>query len=334
MAETRFILSIDGGGIRGLIPAIILAEIANRLKAAGKTKPLASYFDLIAGTSTGGIIAAGLTCPKGRTKSTPALTPQDLVDLYEKEGDEIFPTGKFARLRRSLATGAGALDERYDINVIETKLRTRLGDRSISEAITKVMLTAYDIAQRQAVFITNCPSASGAPSDDYLFWQAARATSSAPTYFEPTLTFNFTKLRNEALIDGGVFANDPSLSAVIEAKKQGWAESDLRILSLGTGQNNRPYPFAEARHWGSIEWINPAKGTPIISILMQGQASTVSYQMQSLFGDRYLRIDGPLDIASDDLDDASPGNVRALRLEAEKRIATHSAAIDRFIGLI
>jgi patatin-like phospholipase/acyl hydrolase len=334
MAEKRFILSIDGGGIRGLIPAIVLAEIEKRLASAGKGKPLAQHFDMIAGTSTGGIIAAGLACPKGKTKSTPACTAKDLVKLYEEEGKDIFPNSVFSRLRAALFNPGALFEERYDVRPLEEKLQARLGDRSVSEAITLVVLTGYDITQRKAVFITNGVGSDDEPSDDYLFWQAARATSAAPTYFEPALIFNFTKMQNEALIDGGVFANDPTLAAVIEAKKQGWDEGDMRILSLGTGQNNRPYTFAETRHWGALAWISPARGAPIISILMQGQASTVSYQMERLFGVRYTRIDGPLDVASDDLDDASASNIADLRTQAEKFIETHSEKIDAFLEML
>ena len=98
------ILSIDGGGIRGLIPALILEELEKRLRAKGKTEPLHSYFDLIAGTSTGGIIAAGLTAPHPHDVSRPAATPADLVALYRDHGGEIFRNDVFTRMRRFFAT--------------------------------------------------------------------------------------------------------------------------------------------------------------------------------------------------------------------------------------
>ena len=330
----KFILSIDGGGIRGLIPAVILVELERRLAASGRSKPIAHYFDLIAGTSTGGIIAAGLTCPKGKTRTTPACTASDLVDLYEKEGGEIFNRGFFIDLRRTLTNPGSAFDERYDAAPLEAKLKARLGDRRLSEAIAKVVITAYDITKREARFLTNGLQRDGEDSDDYLFREVARATSAAPTYFEPALVQNISKKRSEALIDGGVFANDPTLAAVFETRKLGFDENELHILSLGTGENTRGFAYADARNWGALGWIDPARGAPIVSILMQGQSSTTSYQMKRLFGPRYLRLDCKLDDASDDLDDASPANLAGLRREAEKIISESSAELDAFIALL
>jgi patatin-like phospholipase/acyl hydrolase len=330
----KFILSIDGGGIRGLIPAIILVELERRLAASGRDEPIAHYFDVIAGTSTGGIIAAGLTCPHPAGGATPACTASNLVDLYEREGSEIFPSDPFSRIRRALFNPASIFDERYDATPLEQKLKARLGERMLSEALTTVVITAYDITERKAKFLTNGRSGDGKPSDDYLFHEVARATSAAPTYFEPALVQNFTLESNETLVDGGVFANDPSLCAVFEAKKLGYLDEELHILSLGTGTNNREYAYSDARNWGAFGWIDPARGAPIISVLMQGQSSTTSYQMQRLYGDRYLRLDCELNNASDELDDASPRNLIDLRREAEKIIAESSAEIDAFIALL
>lgn len=330
----KFILSIDGGGIRGLIPAIILVELEKRLVASGRTGPIADYFDVIAGTSTGGIIAAGLTCPHPDGGGTPACTASDLVALYEQEGQQIFDTTVFAKLRRAFLNPASIFDPRYDATPLEQKLKARLGDRMLSEALTTVVITAYDITERKAKFLTNGRSSDGKPSDDYLFHEVARATSAAPTYFEPALVQNFTLECNETLVDGGVFANDPALCAVFEAKKLGYHDEELHILSLGTGSNNREYAYSDARNWGAFGWIDPARGAPIISILMQGQSSTTSYQMQRLYGDRYLRLDCLLKNASDELDDASKDNLRDLRREATKIVAESSTALDAFIALL
>ncbi len=330
----KFILSIDGGGIRGLIPAVILVELERRLAASGRSKPIAHYFDVIAGTSAGGIIAAGLTCPNPDGSGRPACTASDLVALYEQEGHEIFQTDVFARLRRTLLNPGSIFDERYSADPLEKKLKARLGERMLSEALTKVVITAYDITERKAKFLTNGRSSDGKASDDYLFHEVARATSAAPTYFEPALVQNFTLECNETLVDGGVFANDPALCAVLEAKKLGYHDEDLHILSLGTGSNNRAYAYSDVCNWGAFGWIDPARGAPIISILMQGQSSTTSYQMQRLYGARYLRLDCELKNASDELDSASTKNLPKLRLEAEKIIAASSAKLDAFIALL
>ena len=103
MAEPLRVLSIDGGGIRGLVPALVLEELERRLRAKGKTKPLYAYFDLIAGTSTGGILAAGLTSPHPQDMSRPAATPADLVALYRDQGGDIFDCGFFRSVRKAFA---------------------------------------------------------------------------------------------------------------------------------------------------------------------------------------------------------------------------------------
>jgi patatin-like phospholipase/acyl hydrolase len=340
MARAKFILSIDGGGIRGLIPAIVLAELEKRLAALGKNEPLHRYFDLIAGTSTGGILAAGLCCPKPKPANTkkPASTAADLVDFYEQEGADIFDPSFFGKIRRNFLNPFGLFEEVYSAAPLEEKLRRRLGERKVSEALTLVVLTAYDIEEREAVFITNGKQSTGQPSDDFLFWEAVRATTAAPTFFEPALVRNLTQNRMDALVDGGVFANDPGAAAVVEARKQGINEAELVIVSLGTGLHTRRFPFHEARSWGIASWISPARGTPLISILMHGQSTTVSYQLNNRFAtpapSRYIRLDTELMHASDDLDDASPGNLALLRVEAERLIARETVALDRIADML
>jgi len=116
--------------------------------------------------------------------------------------------------------------------------------------------------------------------------EAARATSAAPTYFPPALIERVGVKKQEErfvpLIDGGGFANDPILAAYTEARKKPWQGDRLVFLSLGTGQQNRPVAYQEAKDWGAIGWMHPAHDTPLISILMQGQASTASYQANAL----------------------------------------------------
>ncbi|MDL2407677.1 patatin-like phospholipase family protein [Rhizobium calliandrae] len=339
----RFILSIDGGGIRGLVPALVVADLAKRLNGL----PMHKAFDLIAGTSTGAIIAAGLTCPHPSGNGDAACVPDDLVNLYAKEGQDIFGTtllSKIINLR-------GLTEERYDATPLETKLQARLGTAEIAAGLTKVLITAYNIKARQALIMSN----SDDQNSHFRFWQACRATSAAPTYFEPALIENFAKAADDPdrlvpLVDGGVFANDPILAAYVEARKMGWEKSrdSVLVLSLGTGQQNRPIPYQQAKSWGALGWINPANGTPLISVLMQGEASTASYEANSLLNPvgtkmidgstqvtsgnvgklAYFRIDGPLVGANDEMDDASAGNIAALTNVAQQFIIRNTAALD------
>lgn len=331
------VLSIDGGGIRGLIPAVVLAEIQRRLTKRGVTTPLCRLVHLMAGTSTGGIIAAGLTCPHKKTPDQPAMTPADLVALYELEGPQIFASDIFRRIK------AGTVDERYDEKPLEQKLAHYLGDARLSQALGCVMITAYDIKARRTVFMKGGrprpPGALPKVPSDYFFKDAARATSAAPTYFEPEPVRDLTTGDVRILVDGGVFNNDPAMSAYIEALKLGYPAEDITVVSLGTGYLTRSFSYNEARNWGAIGWISPTRGTPILSIMMHGQADATMHHLNELLNQdgkpkRYYRFDAPLTLANDDMDDTTPKNLLLLKATAESIIATRGADLDAVVDLL
>jgi patatin-like phospholipase/acyl hydrolase len=341
MAEPLRVLSIDGGGIRGLIPALLLEELERRLRAAGKTEPLYRYFDLIAGTSTGGILAAGLCAPHPQDISRPAATPAELVALYRDEGGEIFQNDVFTRLRRlfgNVFSGnfGGLVEEKYDHGPLEEKLRRTLGGRCISDALTAVLITAYDIGARTTVTLKKRPLRPGEEAhDDYLFWQAARATSAAPTYFEPARVTNLTTGQSQTLVDGGVYANNPSMCAFVEAQKMMGSHDGMVLVALGTGYQNRAYSYYETRNWGPINWINPALGAPIISILMQGQCDAAEHQLELLLNSGaapcYFRLDAKLNNVNDEMDDASEENLTALEQFTARLIQAETAKLDAIV---
>jgi patatin-like phospholipase/acyl hydrolase len=317
----KTILTCDGGGIRGIIPAMILKELEDRLAALGKREPLHRYFDLIAGTSTGGIIAAGLAAPHPKEPGKPAMTAEHLVTLYREDGAKIFARDRFRNLReafRDLSIGP-ILQEKYDAAELEGLLSMHLGDTRLSQALTNVVITAYDIENRETVFLRggqdiDALNQQNGVRHDFYFRAAARATSAAPTYFEPAPVSNIASGDSRTLVDGGVFANQPAVCAFAQARALGWPPDKIRMLSLGTGYQTRPFPFDDAKNWGPGNWINPMKGAPIISILMHGQADSINWQMEQLLGDAFTRLDAKLvkGKGNDDMDDASPENLRAL----------------------
>nr|WP_299505256.1 patatin-like phospholipase family protein [uncultured Rhizobium sp.] len=345
---TKFILSIDGGGIRGAVPAAVLTVLEDKLKTRGKTLPLYRYFDLIAGTSTGAIIAAGLTCPKPSHPDQPVANAAKLLELYRNKGPAIFDQSLF----RKLANLGGLFDEHYDATALEKILIDMLGKSTeIAQALTKVLITAYDIHTRRAVFMTNADP----EHERFYFWQAVRGSSAAPTYFEPALVEDLAAQSHGAvpsipMVDGGVFANDPAMAAYVEGSKLGWRDKneEMIFLSLGTGSANRKIPYQQAKNWGAGGWISPANDTPLISVFMQGQASTASYQLNKLlnrtppkFTDgativtmanrgslNYFRLDAPLIGVNDALDDASPGNIKALIEFGMTLAAKHDLALE------
>jgi patatin-like phospholipase/acyl hydrolase len=325
------ILTIDGGGIRGLVPALVLLELEDRIaKAGGKRKPLHSCFDLIAGTSTGGIIAAGLTAPTAGNAGVAACSAVDLVKLYEDDGSKIFPQSLFSKIGRTLLS-------KYDAAPLEGFLKDRLGVATTRNALTNIVIPAYDIVGRRAVFMAGGPLYKSGELD-ILFWEAARATSAAPTFFEPARVQIQGTSQYLSLIDGGVFANDPSMAALVEGIKFGWGLNDIEMLSIGTGSQNRPYSYFEVRNWSRLDWIDPRKGAPILSILMQGASSTTGYEvarMLNLPGQavRYTRIDGDLS-ANDEMDDASEKNIESLQSLARAWIQKNDSELDRWAQML
>jgi uncharacterized protein len=310
------ILSIDGGGIRGLIPAIVLAEIEARTG-----RRIAELFDLVAGTSTGGILACALTAP---ARGKPRYRAEELSALYETEGPRIFSRS----LGRRIASADGLLDERYDDRGLHGALERYLGDARLRDALTPILVTAYDIEARAAFFFRSA-RAVGDPAEDYAMADVARATSAAPTYFEPVAVQPAGGGRAHPLIDGGVFATNPAMCAYADALRGDGARGEVElVVSLGTGSHTRPLALKEVRDWGELEWARP-----IIDVVFDGAADTVDFQLAQLLpDDGYVRLQTELRRASDDLDDASPKNLARLREEAEGLIAARDAEIDALCG--
>jgi len=308
------VLCIDGGGIRGLIPALVLAEI--ELRTGRRT---ADMVDLIAGTSTGGLLACGLTRPG--SDGRPRFGAEELAGIYLEEGPRIFRRDTLKRV----TSADGWLDERYDDDGLNAALARYLEDARLSDALTDVLVTAYEIHDRFAFFFRSARARTD-PAYDFPMVHVARATAAAPSYFEPARVTDVAGARTYPLVDGGVYAVNPSMCAYADVLRDG--EIEL-MLSLGTGERTRAYTYAEARNWGRLEWAKP-----VLDIVFDGVADTIEFQAGRLMGDRYVRLQSPLVDASDDFDDASRANLAALRAQAETLIAGSNAVLDRVCAIL
>ncbi len=328
----RFILAIDGGGIRGLIPLRILESLEARLRARGKTAPLHRYFDMMAGSSTGGLIVAGLAAPGPDDLGGQAAGIAELRRFFEVEARDVFRRkGLFERL---FANPLAFFDECYDERPLERLLKDQLGWTSLQSALTRIVLTAYDIERREAVFLTNGRQSDGGRPDDYYFWQAVRATTAAPASFEPMRAENLTHGDERVLVDGGVVMNNPVLAAYLEAMKLDWAPQEIAVLSLGTGAGTRRgYSFREASRWGPLGWLSPANGVPLLSILAHGQSTTAAYQADRLLPAagiaEVIRLDGDLPEGAEAFDNTRPGNIIELNGVADRIIRDNTLLLDR-----
>lgn len=266
--SVRRILSIDGGGIRGVEPAAFLAALEADLE-----EPIGSYFDLIAGTSTGGILAIGLAM---------GLRASELLNLYETRGPVIFreevETNRLGRWFRGVGRmGRQYLGPKHESDILRTELETVLGDRLFGEARTRLVIPAWD-ADHRSVYIYKTAHHPRLKNDYRKpALDAAMATAAAPTYFARHRTID-----EIGLLDGGVWANNPIGVAAIEATTLlGWRGQDLRILSLGCGEDI--YLFKDEagfRHLG-------ISGTT--RLLMDGQSRGAMGTAMLITGDPHER---------------------------------------------
>lgn len=342
MAKLTRILSIDGGGIRGIIPGQVLVSIEQKLiKKTGKQDArIADYFDLIAGTSTGGILACIYLCPTEDGSKKPRFSAEKAVDLYLNKGTKIFSQSLWKRL----ISFRGLLDEKYNPYELQDSLKDYFGDLKLSELLQPCLITAYDITERKTTFFTR-QKAIHEPGRDYFVRDIARATSAAPTYFEPARIMSLTGVPYP-LIDGGVFANNPSLCAYAEVRSKfeklpGTDErpraKDMAILSLGTGYTEKKkLKYESAKKWGAAGWIRP-----LIDIMMSGVSETVDYQLRQIFDTlgeekrkQYLRVNGKLVGANYDLDDAGRKNLKKLKQDGTRIAEKFNDELDSFIKLL
>ena len=309
------ILSIDGGGIRGIIPAILLTELERRT-----AKPICQLFDLIAGTSTGGILALALTRPT--VAGQPQFRAADLVELYEREGPVIFPHS----MLRKIVTLGHTLREKYTSKGVETVLQQYFGESRLKEALTSVLITSYDIEQRSP-WLFRSERAKLNPFYDFPMWQVARSTSAAPTYFEPE-QIQMPDINDQwALVDGGTFANNPSMCAYAEALHL-HPECEVLMVSLGTGEYTTPLEYDKAKKWGLIGWARS-----VIDVVFDGVSKTTNYQLQQLlasFGSqrRYYRFQLTLERDTDQMDNVEPHNLESLKRQANAMVLKHDMDLE------
>jgi patatin-like phospholipase/acyl hydrolase len=334
MSHLTRILSIDGGGLRGIVPAQVLVALEDKLQrlTGSQDARLCDFFDLIAGTSTGGILACLLLCPEGGT-SRPRYAARETVELYLNHGADIFNLSIYQRL----VSISGLGDEKYSADGLERVLRNYFGEVWLSDLLRPCLITGYDIRRRRATFFTQ-HDARKSPARDFFVRDVARATTAAPTFFEAALIRSRTDV-GYPIIDGGVFANNPTLCAYAEARKlYGYKAAQMVILSLGTGAVRKPYFHEHAKDWGAIGWMKP-----LVDIMMSGVSETVDYECRQAFEavgvpGQYLRINVELDRlppgVSSDLDNADLRNLAGLRELGAETAERFDAQLDRFARLL
>lgn len=285
------ILSIDGGGLRGIVPLLILKEIENQTG-----KKIHELFDLITGTSTGGIIACGLTCTKDGVN--PAVNIDKLIELYTTKGEVIFPWKKniFQRIGRSVNS---LFNPKFSADGLDGLLTEYFGELKLSDTLRPIIVTSYDIKNNDVTMFKS--RLSKEIGYNAKLKDVCRATSAAPTFL-PSYQLSYSG-KQRVLIDGGVYINNPAMAAIADALKsvKGLKLSDIEVLSLGTGTHPADLGMKNTPSWGVVNWAQP-----ITNIMMQATSNSTVYECSQLIK-KHLRIQIEIeDPKKSDMSDSRP----------------------------
>lgn len=294
------VLAIAGGGIRGIIPAKILAEIEARTG-----KRIHELFDMVCGTSTGGILACGLTKPN-------PITANEALGLYLNRGKEIFSASWW----QAVKSLGNTLGPKYDGKGLWSVLSGVFGSHYLESAIVPTFVTAYAIERRVPIFFKSWVEGHTRQLVD-----VCMATSAGPTYFPPV------EVSGDWYVDGGTIDNNPALSGVIEAcMKYQVHTKDVLLLSIGCGSNQSAIDHKKAMGWGNLGWVQP-----VLSITMDGVADKTHYQLCDLLPDKnYLALQTSLLEENASLDSTKPQNLAILLAKAQALVDANSGSLAEF----
>ncbi|KAL3505172.1 hypothetical protein ACH5RR_035013 [Cinchona calisaya] len=324
------ILSIDGGGIRGIIPGVILGFLESELqKLDGEDARLADYFDVISGTSTGGLVTAMLTAPN--EKNRPLYAAKEIKDFYLENCPQIFPQERHQLLGQAEKIVKAVTGPKYDGKYLHNLLKEKLGETKLHQTLTNIVIPTFDIKLLQPTIFSSY-AMKHHPSLDALLRDICIGTSAAPTYL-PAHKFETQdsdgSVREFNLIDGGVAANNPALVAINQVTKEvSRGNSDFFsmkpleydrfiVLSLGTGtaKEENKYDADEAANWGILGWLTNGGSTPLVEVFTQASSDMVDFHLSTIFQalqyeENYLRIQ----------DDTLTGKLSSVDVATEKNL--------------
>ncbi len=334
MTKKYRILSIDGGGIRGIIPAAVVVYMENRLQQLTKNPDvrISDYFDFVAGTSTGAILASTYLCPAAADETTHKFTATDALRFYLEKGNYIFS----ADIWNKVTSMGGFLKARYPHQPLEKVLNVAFKQTKVSELLKPCLITSYDVERKTPVFFQSHVAQKNEALDFYVK-DVCRAAASAPLYFEPSRIDSLTGT-SYTLIDGSVYANNPTLCAITEAavlfadKGIPLTADQFEVVSLGTGRNQKVYTYEQVKDWGGLGWLNP-----LLDVMINGASDAIerelSVQFQSLQAtSQYHRIQPDLLDVNQEMDDASPENIERLMHVAAACIEKHKDQLEVIVN--
>ena len=334
--------------MRGIIPATIINYMEQCLAKKFPNTTIKDHFDLIVGTSTGGILTALYITPDSKDKNKAKFLAKEALDFYVEHGNAIFNQSK----KPNWKILWGLLNAtRYSPTNIEKLLNKQLGDLKMSDISTPFLITTYNLNSKSSFFFTNNDDKE---KYDFYMKDILRSTSAAPTYFPTAKIQNIAKNSTQKEmfnIDGGVFANNPTMCAYAEARKMNFIErgidkptaKDMYIVSIGTGGGDYKISNPDnSGSWGLKKW---AESIP--NIMMDASIDTIHFQMTQIKGTlpedaigNYFRIDVPTQkedpnsnyrTYDKDMANASKENIDELIKAANKTLEFHKEDINNII---
>lgn len=340
------VLSLDGGGILGIIPLRILCHIEQETSL-----PIGQLFKLISGVSTGGITALGLTKPNAKNTG-PQYSAETVLKFYKTEASKVFKRTWAGNLCHKTVLSDyiyNAFFSKYSANGAASVFSKLLGETKLSEAITHILIPAYNINKskdrgpRLKVFSSLkaqqrknalSPDLSFNLQNDFLMKDLAFATSAAPTYFPPKHICVPSSKDSYCLIDGGVAINDPSLLAYIQACAL-YPKTNINILSLGVSQSNDGFnKIIKNQSPGLFAWCKKISKLIIIPQISTYQFILGRLLLQNQNKISYVRIQPSRNEAFSDFDDISPEHIALLERTAYQIINRKKKEIDHLIRIL
>jgi patatin-like phospholipase/acyl hydrolase len=320
------ILSIDGGGIRGIVPLYLLTKLEEALRARLHDPSffISSCFDTLSGTSTGAIITAGLSVPD-KKKGTPLYDARFILHAYLNAGRQIFRASTW----ESWKSLGGLASSKYSPVALEKYFEHFFKDHEMEDLLYNNMIVAYDLIDRKPFLFTG----GDFGSSPFRVKEALRASTSAPVYFQPA---NIKDIDGKlyTLIDGGVVANTSTLVLLQYMLSRHFINKDTELhwLSLGTGVGAPAFEIKELD--GALSWL-----FPLLDILNSGASGNASTQTETIVNNlfsrsTFIRINPHLSNASSGMDDISPENLKALQEAAQNYIDTHGEIWESVIELL
>lgn len=342
--KTLRILSIDGGGLRGVVPVTILMEFQKRLKTH-HGKEIWECFDLIAGTSTGGLITSAITL-KDKTASRPKAkyTLNDILNIYINRGKEIFPKKNW--LESKWHGLSDIWKPSFSDKGIDRVFRDVLGNAKVSDCLTNILVSTYDLNNNIPLFFKTIDSKYD-PNLDPELYDICRATSAGPTYL-PTYRFNYpknptTELPHRNCIDGGIYVNNPSMAALSEISKnlkdydntvsenEDIDYDNVFVLSIGTGTYSSSIKDETSAKKGQLYWAKT-----ISDIMMRGVNKTTDYEMSEMMNEgNYLRLS--INIEKEEyaeMSDSSQETTDYLITATQKQVIHNKELMDKLDAFI